>query len=428
MTKPKAPSQLKNVTPPSIPRNAIQRAEARDKGLITGFLSNRKRGAPPKLHNNPKVPRVTHTTTVTVAVTPIVTATIVPDKPTTSRGKYKNWKLEQYKSALDRAAEASLNGDDPQLAAGADIIIPGATLRKRVKEIKATLSERKGAEYYLYLRDFERGSNRDSTRCLTSELDRSYIQQLIVLRDMHNNGMTRSEVIGLIQKLATCSFAKAEQHWYYCRRKKLFPELKNHGAVRSAQATTTKRSGVTTEKLLRWHGTVDEALIELDRLNGWHEDWDKIKTSKKIDSFWGNMDETNMLAADGELNQQDAVHYNIDALRFLTIRLLTLLIILSGATKVIASKAVKKQQINKSDNKGTSLASGADGPRFFLVKGEKFDRATFTGDFAAKHGAPLGSKVIATPNAYMTDNVWNEMLPGVVDGHDLGRIWITLAA
>ena len=72
---------------------------------------------------------------------------------------------------------------------------------------------------------------------------------------------------------------------------------------------------------------------------------------------------------------------------------------LAGATKVIASKVVKKQQINKSDNKGTitiarcGLASGVDGPRFFLVKGEKIDRATFTGDFAAKHDAPLGSKV-----------------------------------
>jgi hypothetical protein len=147
MTKPKAPSQLKNVSPPSLPRNAIQSAEAREKGLITGFLSNRKRGAPPKLRNNPKVPRVTHTTD---AVTPIITTDIVPDKPTTSRGKYKNWKLEPYKSALDRAAEASLNGDDPQLAAGDHIIIPGATLRKRVKEINAALTEMMGTEY-LYL-------------------------------------------------------------------------------------------------------------------------------------------------------------------------------------------------------------------------------------------------------------------------------------
>jgi hypothetical protein len=94
----------------------------------------------------------------------------------------------------------------------------------------------------------------------------------------------------------------------------------------------------------------------------------------------------------------------------------------SGATKVIASKVVKKQQINKSDNKGTitiarcGLASGVDGPRFFLVKGEKIDQATFTRAFAAKHDAPLGSKVTATPNAYMTDMVWNEMSKAFAGG------------
>jgi hypothetical protein len=91
------------------------------------------------------------------------------------------------------------------------------------------------------------------------------------------------------------------------------------------------------------------------------------------------------------------------------------LLLISGAKKVVASKYVKKQQINTSDNKGTitvarcGLASGIDGPRFFLVKGEKIELSTFKGNFAAKHDAPPGSKVIATPNAYMTDNVWNEM-------------------
>ena len=33
----------------------------------------------------------------------------------------------------------------------------------------------------------------------------------------------------------------------------------------------------------------------------WHSDWEGIKESNKIDSFWGDMDETNMLAAEGKL-------------------------------------------------------------------------------------------------------------------------------
>ena len=72
------------------------------------------------------------------------------------------------------------------------------------------------------------------------------------------------EVIGLTQKRTKASSEKAEQHWYYCRRGGGFPELKNHGALRTAHATTTKRIRVTTKKLLIWHGNVDETLNELD--------------------------------------------------------------------------------------------------------------------------------------------------------------------
>ena len=52
---------------------------------------------------------------------------------------------------------------------------------------------------------------------------------------------------------------------------------------------------------------------------------------------------------------------------------------------MFASKYVKKDQMNKDDNRGTiivarcDLAPGADGPHFFLVKAEKIDLATFKG-------------------------------------------------
>ena len=63
---------------------------------------------------------------------------------------------------------------------------------------------------------------------------------------------------------------------------------------------------------------------------------------------------------------------------------------------MVASKAVKKNQTNTDDNRGTitifrcGLASGVDGPRFYLVKAENIDIQTFKGDFAKKHKAPHG--------------------------------------
>jgi hypothetical protein len=89
---------------------------------------------------------------------------------------------------------------------------------------------------------------------------------------------------------------------------------------------------------------------------------------------------------------------------------------------VVASKHVKKQQINKDDNRASiticrcGLASGDEGPRYFLVKAEKIENNALKGDFARKHKAPPGSKVIPTPNAYMTDKTWNEMSTAFAKG------------
>ena len=103
--------------------------------------------------------------------------------------------------------------------------------------------------------------------------------------------------------MTKASFEKEDQHWYYCRRGKNIPQLNNHGALRTAQTTTTNSSGVTTDKLLSWYGTVDETLNELDLCNYWHEDWEGIKNSKNIDSFWGNMYETRISPDDGKFLQ-----------------------------------------------------------------------------------------------------------------------------
>ena len=52
------------------------------------------------------------------------------------------------------------------------------------------------------------------------------------------------------------------------------------------------------------------------------------------------------------------------------------------------------------------------------MKAEKIDLQNFKGDFTKKHKAPPGSKVIPTTNAYMSDNVWNELVPAFAKGLD----------
>ena len=89
---------------------------------------------------------------------------------------------------------------------------------------------------------------------------------------------------------------------------------------------------------------------------------------------------------------------------------------------MVASKAINKHQNNTDDNRRNItisfclISSGVCGPRFYLVKVEKIDIQNFNGDFAKKHKAPPGSKVIPTPNSYTTDKVWNKLLPAFAKG------------
>ena len=89
---------------------------------------------------------------------------------------------------------------------------------------------------------------------------------------------------------------------------------------------------------------------------------------------------------------------------------------------MVVSKAVKKHKMNSDDNRGTitisrcGLASGVDNHRFYLVKAEKIDIQTIKGNFAKKHKAHPGSKVIPTPNSYMTIKVWNNVAPDFTKG------------
>ena len=135
-------------------------------------------------------------------------------------------------------------------------------------------AEKLGALSLLCLKYF---CHTDKTKMVTSELDCEFIQELVTLRYLKNNGMSRGEVIGIIQTITDASFLKTEQHCYYFRKSKMLPKLRNHGALQTSQATTTKRGGVITEKLLCWNRTVDDALEYMDCRDSWHSDWGGIK-------------------------------------------------------------------------------------------------------------------------------------------------------
>jgi hypothetical protein len=61
----------------------------------------------------------------------------------------------------------------------------------------------------------------------------------------------------------------------------------------------------------------------------------------------------------------------------------------------------------------TGTVAGDTGPTIFLLKGTK-KRAFFTNDFFVRHGMAIGSTIIMTENAYMTDDAWVEASYSIV--------------
>lgn len=177
---------------------------------------------------------------------------------------------------------------------------------------------------------------------------------------------------------------KAEWHLDYLIKNGMLPQLKRGGRVVSSQATTTQRTAITTEKLLRNHTTYEMAIEQLRNLNGNSEEFKAVE-----DHFHLNCDESNMRANE-------------------------------GVVKVMGNKAKKKQEKNKDDSRESisvlraGSSGGSEGPRVYLGSGKEMPR--HLKDFTTNHKAPPGSHVQMTPSGYMTDDAWKRASPEFCKG------------
>ncbi len=77
-------------------------------------------------------------------------------------------------------------------------------------------------------------------------------------------------MITLMSKLFSVSSKAAENHFDYLIKSKQFPDLKRGGCVVSFQVTTTNRTSITTQKLLRTYNTIQLAWAKQAKFNGWN--------------------------------------------------------------------------------------------------------------------------------------------------------------
>lgn len=95
-----------------------------------------------------------------------------------------------------------------------------------------------------------------------------------------------------------------------------------------------------------------------------------------------------------------------------------------GTLRVVGSNKKTKQEKNSNDSQDSitvvhiGSADGTEGPHIFLAKGKSFlNHSSLTPDnFTYNYKSPIGSHVVMTPSAYMTDEAWIEMAERVALG------------
>ena len=194
-----------------------------------------------------------------------------PPKTKKNRGSYVNWDKCKHRAArLAVVNNLVLTGDVTEAIKTAQITHPTIIVKRQTalswlhKLQDAASSQNNDNMMDKTLSQFDRDANPlepveiNGRIGLTSFGDQEFLQTISIARDNRNTGMPRKELIGIIAELAGVNKKMAENHLDYLIRSKHLPNLKKNGCVVHAQATTTNRTAVTMEKLLRTHTCQEE--------------------------------------------------------------------------------------------------------------------------------------------------------------------------
>ena len=363
-------------------RSRKQQEAAKKKGDIRGFFGKLPRGRPPassfsfsslSLPMNANVSKLNETAKAM--------------KKKAEDPVYLNYKRPELFEQLRLAVQANISKEKQESTddVATKYLISRSSLQRHTKTFNALMEEHQ-IPIQAITREQVFPLPRGTGNSLLSDEDISLLASAIVHRDETNKPMSRKEAITLVQQLSQCHEPKtAENHYDYLVRTKRLVGVKNDGKTVKAQTTTDKRSQINVEQQLRWHTTVEEALQEQQRLNQPFASFEMLQ-----DHFFANLDET-CLMANGD-----------------------------GSIRVLGSAAKKKTEKISDDSRAsvTSIrvgnAAGMQGPFVFLAKGIKFDRPPIKR--ILKDRCPAESVVVMTPNAYLTDEAFDQLVPSLCKG------------
>ena len=163
--------------------------------------------------------------------------------------------------------------------------------------------------------------------------------------------------------------------------------------VQKFQETTSDRIAISLPQQFRWHMAVDNAYKTLRETN--------LGLCKKSGKTFGEIMSHFIIGLDEMCIMSDA----------------------HGTLRVFGAADKKKHEKLLRDTRNsitivrTGTCAGTTGPTIFLLKGKGKPKAAFTDEFLLKHGLALGSTIIMTDNAFMTDEAWLEASKAIVKGY-----------
>jgi hypothetical protein len=276
----KTKSSKQTIVSASRPRNEEEKEELKKSGSMFGYI-NLPRGRPTKASASPS--QSSDVTTEMDEGTSEYASAPTPSS-TKKRAAYTNWNEGVPKMAMHIAMQSMLRDGNVNNAIAAaqeaypTIPMKRSTVDSKFRVLQKSMANNQDVNVWNDLSFFDRArvdvldaDVRKVKGSLTTVADRDFLQSLATVRDNRNAGMGRKEIIAIISNMQGVPLKTAENHYDHLIRSKQLKELKKDGRVVTAQPTTTNRTAITTEKLLRTYCTQEEAWKEQAELNGWDE-------------------------------------------------------------------------------------------------------------------------------------------------------------
>ena len=228
---------------------------------------------------------------------------------------------------------------------------------------------------------------------LLSDSDVKLAGAVFARADRGNDGMSRKEATDMIQDLNPDISRKAAARQL---SRVVLPRNAAVGILKKStqkvQATTSDRTNINIAQQFRWHRLIDKEYEHLREVN--------TGRCRKTNKLFGEVMHHFIIGLDEMCIMSDA----------------------HGDLRVVACAQKKKHEKLLQDCRvsitmvRTGTTGGTTGPTIFILKGAK-RRKEFTNKFLLKYGCAVGSTIIMTENAYMTDEAWLKAAKAIVRGY-----------